>query len=97
MTGDASGGEEIWSNQEIYRNSQISYSKITPKATGSQEVRGFKSHRLNRLQFGLCRAFTPMALDRRLETSGVTRVDPHQTWHWSGVGCLRHDGSFVAV
>jgi hypothetical protein len=44
MTGDANGDQEIWSNQEIYRNSQISdYFKIPPKGDRGSRGPGFKS------------------------------------------------------
>jgi hypothetical protein len=44
MTGDANGDREIWPNQEIYRNSQISdYFKIPPFGDWGSRGPGFKS------------------------------------------------------
>ena len=44
MTGDANGDQEIWPNQEIYRNSQISdYLKFPPLGDWGSRGPGFKS------------------------------------------------------
>ena len=44
MTGDANGDQEIWPNQEIYRNSQINdYFKIPPLGDWGSRGPGFKS------------------------------------------------------
>ncbi len=53
MTGDANGDREIWPNQEIYRNSQISdYFEIPPLGDWGSRGPGFKSRQPDQVRGG---------------------------------------------
>ena len=82
MTGDANGDQEIWPNQEIYRNSQISdYFKIPPQSDWQSGGSGFKSRQpdlLTREDSGRCIA--------KRRTHGVSIPWGRQTGHITPFG-----------